>query len=462
MFEHKELYPPEAAESHLGVILTGQGDRSLYDSVCQCNRCGYCEQACPTYRIAGLEGENGRGRNQLIRMAMTRRLKPEDNRREVQALLKNCLLCGACENVCYTAVKTPLHVWEGLRSFGIERFPSGIKSFFKKLSLDRYSARTSVLFCNTLRVLGAMPGVGKIFRPEMAGMLMGRPRFKFLNSYLRENRLLKEAEGKTPACVYFPSCGEEYLYPEAATAAIYLLDTLAGPVKVLDGLCCGFYSFMSGDAETARLALSRVIDRYYELCGDDLKPLVCSCSDCAGFLRSAEQLFSGEDVMRSRAARFARHVQEVSEFISSDLLGQNIRDRAAAAQDGGAGVKIAGSSIAMHYAAGIGKFPAASAALENILRRTFGDAYRAVPEPAMPDGSYGAYPYVNSGFATRLLKRKVGNMASVQTALAVTSSAAETGWLAGGFKNYYPSAHAVHYCVLLKAVIEGNKNVQCF
>jgi len=64
-----------------------------YDAASQCSRCGYCEQACPTYVVSGKESYSPRGRNQIVRMMMEGKFADPAS---AQDALDSCLLCGAC------------------------------------------------------------------------------------------------------------------------------------------------------------------------------------------------------------------------------------------------------------------------------------------------------------------------------------------------------------------------------
>src|SRR5437762_4790694 len=96
----------------LGRLITDLGERSTYDAASQCSRCGYCEQACPTYVATGRESQSARGRNQLVRLMLEGKLKDPAAAEEA---LSTCLLCGACASACYAHVPTADIVLEGRR-----------------------------------------------------------------------------------------------------------------------------------------------------------------------------------------------------------------------------------------------------------------------------------------------------------------------------------------------------------
>jgi len=97
----------------LGRLLTDLGERSVYDAAAQCSRCGYCEQACPTYVATGRESQSPRGRNQILRLMLEGSLDDPEAAREA---LSTCLLCGACTTACYAKVSVPDLVLEGRRA----------------------------------------------------------------------------------------------------------------------------------------------------------------------------------------------------------------------------------------------------------------------------------------------------------------------------------------------------------
>ena len=67
----------------------------------RCVKCGLCLPHCPTYRLAGVEGESPRGRIALMQGLATGALEPGP---ELVRHLDQCLACRACERVCPAGV----------------------------------------------------------------------------------------------------------------------------------------------------------------------------------------------------------------------------------------------------------------------------------------------------------------------------------------------------------------------
>ncbi len=72
-----------------------------YDAVTQCNRCGFCETACPTYVASGKETLSPRGRNQAFRQILEGTFT---NPAAALGIFSTCLTCHACTNACFSQV----------------------------------------------------------------------------------------------------------------------------------------------------------------------------------------------------------------------------------------------------------------------------------------------------------------------------------------------------------------------
>ena len=77
--------------------------KEQYDDIAQCNRCGFCQVACPVFRSTGHESGVARGRLALLRAIIEGRLDWSD---DMEGPLYDCLLCGACTANCFPAIPT--------------------------------------------------------------------------------------------------------------------------------------------------------------------------------------------------------------------------------------------------------------------------------------------------------------------------------------------------------------------
>ena len=77
--------------------------RLSYEEVAKCNRCGFCLPSCPVYLVEKNESAAPRGRNAITRAVIEGRLALSP---ETEKSIFSCLGCGACRQVCLSAVET--------------------------------------------------------------------------------------------------------------------------------------------------------------------------------------------------------------------------------------------------------------------------------------------------------------------------------------------------------------------
>lgn len=89
------MRPEGATDLPAGDPLAG------FPGLLDCVHCGLCLQACPTYRVTGIESDSPRGRIGLMRAQAEGRARSED----VASWVDRCVMCRACEPVCPSQVQ---------------------------------------------------------------------------------------------------------------------------------------------------------------------------------------------------------------------------------------------------------------------------------------------------------------------------------------------------------------------
>src|ERR1044071_2884841 len=132
-------------------------------------RCGFCIDACPTFRITGNEADSPRGRIYLMRSVMEDRIQADDS---VRAHLDACLGCRACETACPSGVPYA-ELLEHFRA-DMERNggrPTG-QSFARKLMLGTLTSPIKIYGMLKLAGVAERFGAGDIPAP-FAQLLTG-------------------------------------------------------------------------------------------------------------------------------------------------------------------------------------------------------------------------------------------------------------------------------------------------
>jgi glycolate oxidase iron-sulfur subunit len=464
--EINELYPHENSGRHLGALLTDLGERNLYDAAAQCNRCGYCETSCPTYMLTGRETLSARGRNQFVRMLVEGRAKNPD---EAAESLSTCLLCGACSSACYAKVPTPDIVLEGRRAltgYGENFFARAavigllntplLFGFWLKLA---YLAKKTGL-PRLAALMGLYDFIGMPGLAEAENAVKNTP-LRFAAEILRKDHDLKTQGRQKVNWAYFAPCGPNYIFTEVALATVRVLKKSSGEGVFIDNQCCGLMAHNYGRLEDAREFARRNIIRYEELKAELGEfPVIADCSSCAAFMKSYEQLFTGEGTegqdsssaaplqdeksWRDRARVFAAAVKDILEFIPPEKV---TADKLAAEKAGR--VTYHDSCRACH-GQGIRLEPRA------VLTKLAGDNYRELPESDWCCGGAGAFAFTQQELSKKVLDRKLRNIASVQADTVVVGATSCLAQINSGLREAYPSARAVHYSVFLdEAAGEG-------
>ena len=235
-------------------LCTELGMRPLEGSVAYCNRCGMCQAVCPTYRATQQEPFSPRGRNQALRLLLEGKLHPRRHRRELEPIVRSCLLCGKCTQSCPGHIPTPHHVLELGRRLQISLLPVLLKKLY------RLRARRPALFDDAVRLACIL---------NQAGLLRWVtcwPGFSFVKEmkYLLPASLQKPfrpAAEKNPTLFYLPSAEAESLCPDTARR-VYELAAKKHCVRVWQHTPSGLFEYVYGDVRQARNQLRRLISRH--------------------------------------------------------------------------------------------------------------------------------------------------------------------------------------------------------
>ncbi len=433
-------FESENQERRLRRLLTDLGERSLYDAVSQCNRCGYCAPVCPTQIAVNRENFSGRGRNQTVKMLLEGKLK----KNQADETISTCLLCGACTSACYAKVPTADIVLEARRSM-MEQKSSPAELAIKTVLRHPLATARWLKASNYLRKTGAarLAGTMGMFRligmPGLADAERETPApTRFLFEILSKDHELapRQNAAKPAKWIYFAPCGPNYLYPEVGKATVSLLKNLMGQGEFFGHSCCGLTAYNYGNIRDARNAAKENIARFENIsarCGGI--PVVCDCSSCAAFMKSYEQLFINDETWRPRAKKFSESVKDILETLPPEHFNES--------RDTDKTVTYHDSCRACH-GQGIRTAPRAA------LRKILGDKYAELPESDSCCGGAGAFAFTQRELSEKILRRKISNIAGVQADIVIAGATSCLIQIAAGLKRWYPKARVMHYSVFLK------------
>ena len=305
-------------KNHLPALETPFGARSMYGAVSYCNRCGSCLHVCPTYLLTQEEPFSPRGRNQLARLLLERKLKLTDNLSLIQKSIFSCTLCGACSQVCAGNIPTAHVVLEMRRLLKTHVLPASLHGFlslrdthpdwFARLTRGGILMRRWGLI-KLLRFSGLADLCGLSWLHRADKLVP-----KFQKTVFEKARALLAQTEEKPALIYLPSLEAEFLLPEILISS-YESAAQKFRTVIWSNTSTGLFEYIYGDVRRARYQLKKLILRHRAI-GE--LPLVTDSVDVFQFLKNAPSLFCAFPRWQQKARRLSARVAFISSFLLAD------------------------------------------------------------------------------------------------------------------------------------------------
>jgi glycolate oxidase iron-sulfur subunit len=378
-----------------------------YDEIAHCNKCGFCQVACPIFRATGHESGVARGRLALLRAIIEGRLDWSD---DIEAPLFDCLLCGACTANCFPAIPTSDLVirarTEYLARVGrkpVHRllfdqllpYPNRLHMAAKAVALGKKTR-----LANLAHALGLLRIFGRDF--ASAEEIVENMPVKALRD--RQRPGVYAGYGQDLTIGYFVGCGVDIVQQAAGEATLRLLRQFGQEVDVLDNCCCGLPALSYGDIEVARNLSGKNLQT---LDVDRYDVIVTDCSSCASFLKKYPTLYTEGDPLLIVAEGFAAKVRDLTEWLDSGAPWNSATETP---------VKVTYHDPC-HAARGQGIVTEP----REILKKIPGVEFVELPEADWCCGGAGAYALSQYDLYRQVLDRKVANIRSTGADIVATS-----------------------------------------
>ena len=213
------------------------------DDLATCVHCGLCLDACPTFRVTGLETESPRGRIYLMTQ-WKRGTLPFDE--EQVKHIDLCLGCRTCEGVCPSGVPYGRIIESGRADVEDSRRPS-----FKRIA-SRVALRQLVGHPRRLRLAGNATRIAQRFGLTSivrSGRMLPRLRACYTPP---ETRVAQPFGERKYRVAFLVGCVMPILYSQSHYAAVKLLQLAGCEVWFPpDERCCGALFAHNGDLKGA-------------------------------------------------------------------------------------------------------------------------------------------------------------------------------------------------------------------
>jgi len=378
------------------------------DEISRCGRCGFCQGVCPVYQVSANEGGAARGRNMYARELIGGGLELS---RQNESFLSECLLCRACVDMCFSAVKTDDIVLAGRRARRRIHGTSPIRNYLFERVLPDHRKLGRFL---RMAVVGKDAGLGKLAHALSVFGWFGRglsrterfletiPRIP-LRERLAGREISRERQGRA---TFFIGCGINFMFPEVGEASVAILETLNYSVKIVEHGCCGLPPFVQGELEAARSMARKNMER---LSHDRDSLIVTDCSSCASFLKDYPKLFSignaepGTD--RAEAETFASRVRDLTEMLAEEECVRSMREKRGS-RSGHRQV------ISFHDPCHLSRHQGLSGLARDVLRSLPDFDFVEMREADWCCGGAGAFAVEHADLSLGILERKMRNIES--------------------------------------------------
>jgi len=249
-------------------------ERLSDDDLATCVHCGLCLDACPTFRITGLETESPRGRIYL--MTQWKRGTMRFDEEQVKHI-DLCLGCRTCEGVCPSGVPYGRIIEAGRADVEDARRPS-----FKRAA-SRAALRQVVGHPTRLRLAGNATRIAQrlgLTSVVRSGRMLPPLRARFCPP---DGNIAHPFGERKYRVAFLVGCVMPILYPQSHYAAVKLLQ-LAGcevwfpPAE----RCCGALFAHNGDLDGAE-RLREHNSRVYE--AENFDALIVDSAGCGAHLK---------------------------------------------------------------------------------------------------------------------------------------------------------------------------------
>jgi glycolate oxidase iron-sulfur subunit len=416
----------------------------LTDAITRCNKCGFCQAGCPTYKVSGLEWTVARGRLALIRDVIEGKLPLDEAMKEP---LFNCLTCNGCKAQCPPAVDTASLVLKAreelVRQHGL---PVIEKLIFGQLlgrpellnygALLAQSAQAAKLI-DIGQTMADKMGLPKVLGPVLGPLMKDHHLMPKIAHHPTREVLKKNWSPVTAPkyrVAYFIGCASNLIYPQVGRALARVLRREQVEMVFPDHYCCGAPPLVYGDAESARNYAKENLDRFLGLGVD---AIVTDCATCGSFLKEYPELLAGEKRYEDKAKKFAGKVKDISQFLTEidyKPQGRNVNLKAS-----------------YHEPCHLGRYQGLAKPPRALLSGVPGLKYTEMTESDMCCGGAGSYCFTHYDLSAKILERKMNNFADTGSEVLVTSCPACMMQLERGFKDRKLPGRVMHLVEVLDA-----------
>jgi glycolate dehydrogenase iron-sulfur subunit len=381
------------------------------DDLATCVHCGLCLDACPTFRVTGLETESPRGRIYLMTQWKRGHLPfKEEQVRHIDL----CLGCRTCEAVCPSGVPYGRIIEAGRSE--VER----LRSPGPRHRLAATALRQLVSHPSRLRAFGSMTRAAQAV--GLTSVVAPGRQLPKLRSQFRPpaGRVAPAIGTRRHRVAFLVGCVMPILYPQSHDAAVRLLQLAGCEVWFPPGeRCCGALHAHNGDLDEAARLRDANMQTYAK---GEFDALVVDSAGCGSHLKDFYPELKGR-------------VKDLSEWLAEIGLPEPKRE-----------VKLRVTyqdACHLAHAQRIKKQP------RDLIRAVPGVELVEMRHPDICCGAAGLYSTLEPVMSRRILAEKLDDLMSTAADVVVTGNPGCQMQLAAGLRSRSSNIRVEHLAELL-------------
>lgn len=406
----------------------------------RCIRCGFCLDACPTFRLTGQETLSPRGRIYLVKSWREGTISLDHN---VQHALDSCLGCRACETACPSGVEYGTILEMARTEMERAKIRPPLEAFARKQLLNVLTSPG--LLSASLRAGKWMGGLTGGRMPAVAARLLSGtsapgPRLPVAHNQSGTASPPERSPASAPkrfTVAILEGCVMRVLFTDTNRATIRVLQANGCDVIApRNAQCCGALHVHAGLHEDALQRIRALVDSFSPYL-NEIDAIVINSAGCGSTLREYGELLKDDNIYSGRARLLSSKIRDICEWLEE--IGP-------AAMSGEVNLTVSYHD-ACHLAHGqrIREQP------RTLLQRIPGLTLVEMDEADTCCGSAGTYNITEPVLAAQLLKRKIAHIQETGATTIVTGNPGCLAWIEQGLEEQGLKVRICHPVELLDA-----------
>lgn len=396
---------------------------NIDEKTIKCIRCGFCLDACPTFRLTGQETRGPRGRIYLVRSLRENVIPLEA---DVVEALDSCLGCRACETACPSGVEYGAILEMARAHIENEGKRPAAQSFARKQFLSTLTDPAKLTL--TLKASGMLGKLTKGKMPGFAAKLLSGSDEIAINLPQVEGEIkihnLPERnapEGKKRYTVgMLAGCVMRVMFggTNAATLRVLLKNGCEVVLPKSAG-CCGALHLHTGFEDDAKSRMRSLIDAFYPHL-NEMDAVLINSAGCGSTMKEYGELLADDPAYKEKAKAFASKVRDVSEWLATIELVEP--------------QKPLNAVVSYHDACHLAHGQKVRQQPRTLLQKIPGLKLVEMDEADTCCGSAGVYNILQPKMARDLLDRKIKNLQATNASIIATGNPGCLAWIRQGAK----------------------------